>query len=536
MEKMAGNQDRFSLKPVGESKHEMATQFRYQLFLEGHPLLEGWVQLTVYAQKSLLADLSFPQYNFQNPGIIEPFPTAKAAPGNELFYHFTDGQWRIIRAESHHSLTPAFESSISYYDLENNRLGHRDWLDYFSPGPDSIIKAAVFRPDPSSRLQLAYGGSFKDRADSNSVMLSQALDTCLMPVLFFQDTFQLRNNRFEMGEFSDPVKPHARQISPDFRFTRDNPLFEEVNAFYHLNQYRGYVDSLGFQEYANYSLRVDAHGMNGADQSAYSPIMDVLAFGEGGVDDAEDATVLIHEYSHALANDANPVSNTGQERRALEEGICDYLAGSYCKKISTWNWQDIYKWDGHNEFWDGRTVMSTKHYPEDLLNQIHQDGEIWSSAMMHIELQIGREATHKILFSIFPSLAPNLRYNQAAYLFLKADTALYGTTHGTTIRQIFQDKGIGTGPIIVENRPYMPNVQTGFFGFWDTDGNLRLKNLPPESSEIFLFDAQGKEIYRCNNPSGQTQVMLATRESTLSLFIVKVSSGKTCFHRSFSRL
>jgi hypothetical protein len=58
---------------------------------------------------------------------------------------------------------------------------------------------------------------------------------------------------------------------------RNHAGFEEVNIFYHLNSYREFLDSLGFGDLADYQLKVDAHGMDGADQSAYSPLQDVLA-------------------------------------------------------------------------------------------------------------------------------------------------------------------------------------------------------------------------------------------------------------------
>ena len=54
-----------------------------------------------------------------------------------------------------------------------------------------------------------------------------------------------------------------------------------------------------------------------------------LLFGEGGVDDAEDADVIIHEYAHAISYAASPETNSGTERRGLDEGLGDYFAAIY---------------------------------------------------------------------------------------------------------------------------------------------------------------------------------------------------------------
>ena len=46
----------------------------------------------------------------------------------------------------------------------------------------------------------------------------------------------------------------------------------------------------------NYAIDVDCHGFNGGDNSAFNPGTNPpsIVFGQGGVDDAEDADVIIH--------------------------------------------------------------------------------------------------------------------------------------------------------------------------------------------------------------------------------------------------
>ena len=66
--------------------------------------------------------------------------------------------------------------------------------------------------------------------------------------------------------------------------------------------------------------------MGGADNSYFSPTTKPqrIYFGEGGVDDAEDADVCVHEYAHFISYNAANGSNVGAERNSLDEGFGDY--------------------------------------------------------------------------------------------------------------------------------------------------------------------------------------------------------------------
>ena len=52
---------------------------------------------------------------------------------------------------------------------------------------------------------------------------------------------------------------------------------------------------------------------------------DELRFGKGGVDDAEDAEVILHEYGHAI-HFAQNFSFASEEAGAISEGFGDYWA------------------------------------------------------------------------------------------------------------------------------------------------------------------------------------------------------------------
>ena len=113
-------------------------------------------------------------------------------------------------------------------------------------------------------------------------------------------------------------------------------------------------------------MQVDPSGFNGADNSHYLSGSGRLAFGEGGVDDAEDADVIIHELGHGLHD---WVTDGGLSQvNGLSEGTGDYAAGSYSRAIGFWSPSDAayswtFNWDGHNPFWDGRILNYSASYP-----------------------------------------------------------------------------------------------------------------------------------------------------------------------------
>jgi zinc metalloprotease ZmpB len=263
----------------------------------------------------------------------------------------------------------------------------------------------VFNPDPLSSAVAAYGGSYVDGADANAAVLTAQLqNVTLNDIELTAGVYKLAGPYAEIQDFDSPLKGLFTQSTSTFNFDRSADAFEAVNCYYHIDNMMRYLSvTLGLgtnvlpYQYTT-GVRFDPSGANGADNSYYTSGAGRVSFGEGGVDDAEDADVIIHELGHGL-HDWITVGGLSQVN-GLSEGTGDYLAGSYSRHIGYWpttnpayHW--TFNWDGHNPFWGGRALNYTPIYPGGLVGQIHADGQIWATANMKIWDDIGRQAADK---------------------------------------------------------------------------------------------------------------------------------------------
>lgn len=259
--------------------------------------------------------------------------------------------------------------------------------------------AMVFDPDPLTYSTNTYDGAYSDNNDENNAELEAARTAVILYDIDFDGTlYTLKGPFTEIASLQAPSTGLFQQASPDFDFTRNELGFEAANCYHHLDKSMRYInDELGIplvSLYNNGVLRFDPHGFSGADNSSYGG--GNLNFGQGGVDDAEDMDVILHELGHGL-HDWITNGNLSQVN-GLSEGSGDYWANSYKRSLGFWEESDasyyyVFGWDGHNPFWPGRRTNYTATYPDGLTGQIHTDGQIWSSALLEIWEIIGRDKT-----------------------------------------------------------------------------------------------------------------------------------------------
>ncbi len=390
---------------------------------------------------------------------------------------------------------------------------------------DTPALARVFNPDPLTTAGVTYGTPYEDASDADISQLNMQRQEVTLDVAFENDTFKLESPYCLITEHSIPDVAPVTSLTPDFEFTRAQSGFEDVNAYYHINVYHDYVQQLGFNNIVDYPIWVDTHAMGGADNSNFSAAGSPprLSFGEGGVDDAEDADVVIHEYGHAISHSAAPGTNSGTERTALDEAIGDYFAASYSKSINSFNWENMFSWDGHNEFWNGRVVLSSKHYPENLQNNLYKDAEIWSSTMMQIMDNIGRERTDEILIEALHSFSTNMTMSDAACLVIQADHNLNNGEFAIPISWWMSQRGFTVCGVGINELSKNYFTLLNSYGFATRNENAVVQFNSPQTGTIELTDAAGRVILSDSFYSSW-EYKISPKNLSSGIYLMKVTS------------
>lgn len=224
--------------------------------------------------------------------------------------------------------------------------------------------------------------------------------TVTMPRLDAADSagkLHLDGSFVHMAEIESPTFAEPVSASGDFDFAVDDRKFLDAMAYYHIDRFQHYVQTqLGLADCANYSIAVDPQGFNGADNSHY--FSDQLTFGEGGIPDASDAMVVLHEYGHAIQDDVNPgfddpVSGVG-------EGFGDFLAAVFYDDMHA----DPSATRGLMMSWDANTTDHTwsgRRYDVDWLfdgpeytgtSDNHIAGQLWCATMFELYRKLGGDS------------------------------------------------------------------------------------------------------------------------------------------------
>ncbi len=174
---------------------------------------------------------------------------------------------------------------------------------------------------------------------------------------------------------------------------------------------------------------------------------DILRFGKGGVDDAEDAEVILHEYGHAIQDlQMTPFGFGGSvEAGSIGEGFGDYFAVTVSDVIApTADPACVADWDSVSYTSATphclRRVDTNLHYPADLNGRVHHDGQIWSRALWDIRNALGHVKADTIILEAQFSFAPDTSMPAAAKVTVDAAEALYNHATAMTVRKAFVDR------------------------------------------------------------------------------------------------
>lgn len=428
-------------------------------------------------------------------------------------------------------------------DKHGNELNYKNLVSYYKALQDTNAKGFCFNPDPLTSAKKNYNSIslisldtvYRDWNDSNIAELNNERLEVNFPATFGDSIFTLENDFVKISDFSNPSVAPATNKTGVFNFGRGESGFEDVNVLYHLTSYKKHLEDIGYPGLVNYQISADPHALNGADNSMFNPGFNPprLFFGTGGVDDAEDADVIIHEYGHAIMYSAAPNTLSGTERQSLDEANGDFFAGSYSQNINPFNSGFVFSWDGHNEYWAGRNLVSSMHYPEDIGTNYYAFAEIWSSTLMQLIPENGREITEILLLESIYSYAPNMTMNDAALLYLKADSMLNNFKNRMFIEKYFSDRGLldkDPRRFKIDNETWSLNIPLDDIKITNTDefsngkGGLKIKFPYFMDAEIKIFDISGRIVY--------DGIIISLDEATIQpsgletgIYILKIKTG-----------
>jgi hypothetical protein len=306
---------------------------------------------------------------------------------------------------------------------------------------------SVFVPNP---VQSLGAESLTDQKDA---------DGAVPPAAYHDVTLtHLDGTGFLSGDYARVASSTgnlAQSPTNVFRYTRSQDEFEQVMAYYWVTQAQQYIHSLGFGETRRpidngpQAVRIDQLGQDNSFATDHPK--DELRFGKGGVDDAEDAEVILHEYGHAIHFSQN-FSFASEEAGAISEGFGDYWAVTTADVVSQAlgvpNLEPlpcVADWDSTSYTTVVphclRRVDTDLHYPADLNGEVHHDGQIWSRALWDIRQALGHvKADTLILQGSFDF--PGTSMPDLATRTVAAAQALYGTATAKVVRAAFVARGI----------------------------------------------------------------------------------------------
>lgn len=527
----------FELKLVKESESPFGYHFTYQLHANGYPVKDKLVLVNLDKENSIRslfdnteldknwnrADLSFVLSDQEAANLVDKYVRENYSDAAYSFEKIYLEAEKLFPAYSINLVNPGNHQRLDIVIDENGEQKIERNLSSYSSPIDTSITVWVFNPDPLTSSGNSYGCPYCDNNDSTNNELDAASVKKTVIATWSSGVFSLINQYVEIASFSAPSDPVVTSTTPEFKYNRLEQGFEDVNAFYHITTFAEYVVGIGFGAMIANKVYADVHALDGDDQSQFTPgPPSQLFFGEGGVDDAEDADVLVHEYGHALSNWANGTnSKVSKQRTALDEGLGDYFAVSYGRSINEFCWEAMFTWDGHNEFWDGRTAASTKHYPEDLVANEHIDAELWSSALMELWSLIGRETLDTLVLESLYSWPIVMSMQDAAELMIATDSFITGGKNFLALYKVFFLRGFidrtPSGCIFVDKMIDSVKAGNNQIICREYDSSIVLGATPIPNLGAFFSWAPGVGL---ESPYSQTTKAFVSKSTTFTLTVI----------------
>jgi len=310
----------------------------------------------------------------------------------------------------------------------------------------STAQGTVFFPNPATQLG---NQNLTDNKDADDPIFAPAYHGVTLTDLDGSGTLTGVYVRVK-SKTGTPARADNGTFGP---YHRDADQFEQVMGYYWVTTAQKYLQHLGFGsslppvDQRQIRLRIDQYG---GDNSFFRDTKADITLGKGGVDDAEDAEVIVHEYGHSVQDSQVPGFGTNLESGAIGEGFSDYLAvavTSWATGVPTKTPEAcVADWDSTPYTTDVphclRRLDGTKVYPADVEGEVHADGEIWSRALWDIRGSLGDAKATTLIVDAQFGFVPDTSFHDAAVATVAAAQRLYGSSAATAVTAAFHARGI----------------------------------------------------------------------------------------------
>ncbi|MGK5559029.1 M4 family metallopeptidase [Actinomadura kijaniata] len=316
----------------------------------------------------------------------------------------------------------------------------------FAADSGGTVTGTVFAPNPVQQLG---DQSLTDAKDADYPALAPAYRTVTLTDLDGSGGLSGRYVTVK-SETGAPVRVTGGALPA---YHRDVDQFEQVMGYHWVTRAQHYLQSLGFGSrlrpvnQRRIELRINQYG---GDNSFFRENKRDITLGKGGVDDGEDAEVIVHEYGHSVQDGQVPGFGTTLESGAIGEAFGDYLAVT----VTSWaNGRPTAAPEACVADWDAvsyspgpvhclRRLDGDKRYPRDMVGEVHADGEIWSRALWDIRRSLGDTQASTLIVEAQFAFAPDTTFRAAAQATVAAAQRLYGARAAEATRAAFAERGI----------------------------------------------------------------------------------------------
>jgi Zn-dependent metalloprotease len=310
------------------------------------------------------------------------------------------------------------------------------------PATGPTGSGTVFFPNPVAQLGIQ---TLTDQKDADYAALQPAYREVILT--------NLDGSGFLVGDWANiraETGTPAYSMTNTFDYHRNDDRFEQVMAYYWVTESQKYIQSLGFgstRRPVNKESQDVRTNQYGVDNSFSWDKHDLLRFGKGGVDDAEDAEVILHEYGHAIHDSQVAGFGVGPEAGGIGEGFGDYWAVTVSNVIApTADTPCVADWDAVSYTSTVphclRRVDTAAHYPENLGTSVHRNGLIWSRALWDIRQALGHVQADTLILEAQFAFTPDTSMPAAAAATVAAAQSLYGNAAAQTVTTAFVARGI----------------------------------------------------------------------------------------------